>query len=403
MSLDIILIRKLKEVSKHWHQSLEDYNNIDDFIASINALIQAIRNITFIIQSNQASIPNFDIWYSKERELMKSDVVLRWLVEARNTIVKQKDLDFKSIAEITIKDWNEKVLSKFEVSALLSNDDIIELVMKNISNPVFIISASLMREPLLIIKRTWIVNDLQEYEILKATAYWFNYLKLLVIRTLEQSWFDISKIDLSIEFDNSILEEFIPIEKTSILIDLNQWWQLIFNHIKIPNEEMKEIALEATELYWDFPEILSWTNKNIFEIAKRFLTIAKRIIEVDWNHAPMVYYFLLNWELEEKVLLSDNKTQQYAQMELIASDIIRLWISWLIFIQESWMRDPSNFEIRWETLNITAIDSTGKMMMYFTPLQRIKNGEIIFSETEFITDLKDMNWLLPIRKAFWLI
>ena len=171
MSLDIILIRKLKEVSKHWYQSLEDYNNIDDFIASINALIQASRNITFSIQYNKASIPNFTIWYAKEKELMMSDVVLKWLADARTTIVHKKDLDLKSIAEVTIKDWNEKVLSKFEVSALLSNDDIIELVMKNISNPVFVIRASLMREPLLIIKRTWIVNDLQKYEILKATAY----------------------------------------------------------------------------------------------------------------------------------------------------------------------------------------------------------------------------------------
>ena len=55
--------RRLVEAHLLWHQTLAQYQQPELFQANLNATIQALRNITFILQSEKHSFDQFEGWY----------------------------------------------------------------------------------------------------------------------------------------------------------------------------------------------------------------------------------------------------------------------------------------------------------------------------------------------------
>src|SRR5687767_543247 len=68
------------------------YSDPTLFRSYLNACIQALRNSTWVLQKQKAQMREFDTWYGRWQETMKDEPVLRWLVEARNRVVKEGDL-----------------------------------------------------------------------------------------------------------------------------------------------------------------------------------------------------------------------------------------------------------------------------------------------------------------------
>lgn len=94
--------RRLFDARTHWVRALESYSSPEDFRIEINACIQALRNVPFALQADKARIPNFDHWYRGWQLRMRADEKMRWSVEARNTIVKAKDLELHSKLQASI-------------------------------------------------------------------------------------------------------------------------------------------------------------------------------------------------------------------------------------------------------------------------------------------------------------
>lgn len=93
---------RLREAHRRWHDCADSYHSPEDFRDGLNSAIQALRNVTFALQSAKSKIEGFDLWYAEEQELMKADPVLRWIVDSRNIIVKQDDLKTLSQLKVTV-------------------------------------------------------------------------------------------------------------------------------------------------------------------------------------------------------------------------------------------------------------------------------------------------------------
>jgi hypothetical protein len=106
--------RRLVEAHLLWHQTLDNYHNVESFRANLNATIQALRNITFVLQSEKNIIPQFDTWYSQWQSRLKADPTSKWLIDARNTVVKQGELESHSTAEVRLVTWRDQVFSDFK-------------------------------------------------------------------------------------------------------------------------------------------------------------------------------------------------------------------------------------------------------------------------------------------------
>lgn len=67
---------------------------------SMNAFLQALRNVTFYLQKQLAHEDGFRAWYEDQQAQMRADELLRKFVEGRNIVVKQRNLVAESVAQI---------------------------------------------------------------------------------------------------------------------------------------------------------------------------------------------------------------------------------------------------------------------------------------------------------------
>jgi hypothetical protein len=91
---------KLNEAQHFFDQILRNYHRPWEFQFSLNAFVQAVRNITWMLQSEEHKPAGFDEWYEQQQAAMKASALLRRFVEARNIIVKRSSLTSKSSARV---------------------------------------------------------------------------------------------------------------------------------------------------------------------------------------------------------------------------------------------------------------------------------------------------------------
>ena len=188
---------RLREAHRRWHECLDSYQEPEDFRDALNAALQALRNVTFMLQKAKSQIPGFDEWYSGEQDVMRADPVMRWVVQARNQVVKEGDLATHSWMCV-------KIIASYEDEAeevRLDQETLAELLPGAVSRPddsVFSppvrttpgeLRSSLVRirGPLrarqnatLVVERRWTVDELPKQELLTLLAHAYGRLRMLL-------------------------------------------------------------------------------------------------------------------------------------------------------------------------------------------------------------------------------
>lgn len=189
----------MREAHRRWHDCLDGYQSPEDFQDALNSAIQALRNVTFVLQAAKSSVPGFDAWYADEQAKMRSDPVLRWLVDARNTVVKRGDLETHSRLTIKIiadygdeardvdleqRTWDElreagpddltQTITDAPVGTKTS--DLFQLV-DEIGMPLAVRS-----DASVVFERRWVARDMPRYELLALLAHAYGRLRDLVSR-----------------------------------------------------------------------------------------------------------------------------------------------------------------------------------------------------------------------------
>src|SRR5260370_3751083 len=163
---------RLREASHFWKQALASYDNSETFRANVNACIQALRNITWSMQSEKDHILGLDPWYAKWQKEMDADRTLRWLVKARNRIVKQADLKTESKARVfLILGYHEPPVGEFLVSPRLSAEAIARRLRESEDTPPLVLDRGMVA-----VERRWVGTNLPDREILHALAHCYRVL-----------------------------------------------------------------------------------------------------------------------------------------------------------------------------------------------------------------------------------
>jgi hypothetical protein len=168
--------QRLDDLHRLWHQANDAYFDPDAFRVSIQSAIQTMRSVTFILQKNKATIPDFEGWYRQWQERLGADPLMVWMRDARNTIEKEGDLDAHSMVRAEI------------IASYLDNGPSIEVpanlwdaplrLVKSI--PPGAVSDHLRKEGIVRIQRRWVESTLPNYELLDAVAIAYGRLSLLV-------------------------------------------------------------------------------------------------------------------------------------------------------------------------------------------------------------------------------
>jgi hypothetical protein len=168
--------QRLEDVHRQWHQAEKSYFDPERFRIAIQTGIQTLRTVTFILQNKKSDIPDFEAWYCSWQESLKADPLMRWMVDARNKIEKQGDLEVHSFvrAEIIASYLNEG--PSIEVAAQLFEDP--QALIKSI--PAGALKEHIRKHGMLRIQRRWVENTLPYYELLDALGIAYGRIAKLV-------------------------------------------------------------------------------------------------------------------------------------------------------------------------------------------------------------------------------
>jgi hypothetical protein len=165
--------RRLRDLRQLILQADRHYFDPELFRLNMNNAIQTARTVSFIIQKQKASITNFDEWYTPHQQDLKADPVMSWLVEARNAIEKEGDLETYSEC------YAEVVYSYTERGARIDLKDGRLLfcgVKKLIRHTLRILPTGIAKEASILVERRWVATSLPAMELTDVLEYGYSKL-----------------------------------------------------------------------------------------------------------------------------------------------------------------------------------------------------------------------------------
>lgn len=118
---------KFTEAHYFIERMMVEYHDPMAFRYNLNAFLQALRNVTFVLQKDLSHRDGFQEWYPERREIMKADPLLRKFVDGRNVVVKQRSLEINSHAVIGFFRWRIlKIGISMDVPTHVSSRHIVE-------------------------------------------------------------------------------------------------------------------------------------------------------------------------------------------------------------------------------------------------------------------------------------
>ena len=166
---------RINEAHRLWHQTSDNYDDPDGFRGNLNACIQALRSVTFVLQKEKSRIHDFAIWYTGWQNRLKADTILNWLVDARNVIVKEGDLETRSRIRVAVL-YNYLESPAFEMNVEpLTPTKVIATQIRSQA-----ISKKMIKNGLLRVERKWISINLPNTELLEALAHSYGVLSSLI-------------------------------------------------------------------------------------------------------------------------------------------------------------------------------------------------------------------------------
>lgn len=396
---------RLHEAFTHWHHAAKSYEDPEQFRIYLNACIQALRNTTFVLQKQKRQIPNFDTWYTQWQNYLKSNPIMKWCVAARNTIVKQGDLETHSTARACyLSSYIDPPQKDFNVDPFTETVTIAEKIADKL--PI-----DLKQTGYLKVERRWVSDDLPEYELLEVLAYAFSILSHLV----EDAQVQRGPLALKITPDENII-----LSQGLFPACMSSFSNYRTVYLKLPSMEVECYSIksidfgalseaELTEKYGDDVLKKYGNNKNksrIFNMAVQVKEQAKIMLSVDGYLVTTV--MMLS---DEKILnlmpveFRDND-HKYVMMREIAREAERSRATSVILIGEVWSaKIPAGKPIvrasecpdKTEAIHVAVTAQDGEEFSFFVPFEREEN-QISFGKETF--NEEPSNILLPIKKVW---
>jgi len=174
-------IQRLMEATYFLQQMTMTYQEPTAFRFNLNATIQAIRNITFVLQAELSDNDIFQNWYPSKQDEMRANPLLRQFVEARNIIVKKKSLEARSKASVGLFVYHRlKLWIQNEVCPNITSEHLLNTAKAHFTD-VFVDKNHSAEWEQLGVKREWIATELGEDEVVGLCNRAIDYFGVLLI------------------------------------------------------------------------------------------------------------------------------------------------------------------------------------------------------------------------------
>lgn len=406
--------QRLDDVRVEWIDALRKYNKPDEFRRSLHTCITTLRTVTFVLQAGKAEIPDFKPWYAKWQEQMRQDEVMRWLVDARNYIEKQGDLETCSTADATITlDWGMRICQQLSVNPFLSTLEIAESVRASVP-----ISKEGPDSALLTVERRWVDVKLPKYEVLDALSHCYSFIAKLVEDAHKQvGIFNLCPYRKALgvlEIDPKRLKHLggrppcmvATREERTVMMKLSTGEEL---SVRTHPRTIDRKDAEKVAKHYGFDKNMEPSKtkpKKLLEEAEHWFSCGKTILVKDGYHLPIVLLGEPNPAIIQMRI--DEEVDKYVMWEKIAEDVAVSGAESLIFISEAWLRVPEeklrqkNYPyIPREGLNLIAVSKAGEFVSIIAEFKR--DGDSIHFLKEDVTEKEspiEARFLEAVRKVW---
>ncbi len=399
--------QRLADTHRLWHQAEAAYFDPDGFRLAIQNTIQTLRTVTFILQKHKAIIPNFAEWYGdidkkipgEWQRRLGTDPLMRWMVDARNRIEKQGDLEANSMvsAEVIASYLDEG--PRVEVPAHLF--DTVGTLIEQIPNTA--LGEHVRRNGMLRVQRRWIENTLPDYELLDAVAIAFGKIAELVHDAHRQIGLDPPKTihdedhnsydlpSMGWRFPCMIAHE-LP---RTLLISLADGSVIEFETKHVPLKVNTEQVTALVERYGGTAfEAMGHNYESNVELAAGYFSLARSVFQRDGHHITLLFLFrerkLVRMPIQ---VVFGNVQQKYALMRQLAAEATTSGADAAILIGEAWMAPadklrpyerPADVSFRTEVLTLHLVGKDGTSVACEADI--IRNGTNVSLGETRVTD-----------------
>ncbi|HEY9135322.1 MAG TPA: hypothetical protein VIM85_05980 [Pseudomonadales bacterium] len=356
--------KRLRDLSRLLQNCHATYLDPDLFRMNTNQFLQTARTVTFIIQKNKSTIPDYEKWYSNT--VVKAwgrDDVMSWAKEARNTIEKEGDLELNSSLKLTlvfsylVEDDVEIQCGKKELLNAGVNK-LVHLAEQNL--PSGVSDAAVVK-----IERRWVTAMLPNWELLQALAYVYARIFGCCKSLAKQLGTPLEECIPDAHFFRALQDEARQVS----YIKLNG----------LSRHSLKTKAISVDRKFRPPPAIQEAFNsihanrswpRNPDGVLEYYTNMAELMFIHFGSHVPMLFLFNECWELIDIVSTQfEDQADKFIFWRDVADRIVTLQASGLVWISESWIRSMDrsgvtavrNMPITGEQLHVVAVEKSGNI------------------------------------------
>lgn len=399
---------RLHEAHRFWHEAERAYQDPIEFTAKLNALLQALRNVTFVMQKELSKDENFDQWYREKQVKMRTLDYMKWAVDARNYIVKQGDLEKRSFAMVSLLTYADNLVVKEEVSPFLGLPTLSAIYAKRIQN----------QDPrwdvVLEVERSWMITAFPEREVLLVLQDVFQVLHEMLSEWHTRHEVVINTCSVSNTVDSQEKCTMGSDEYRTIRSSLNEGGILtVQSHIIKIDDKIRKIAHERYQIKNNLLEngevSPEWEDEPWISV-NHFMQLAKKILQKDKYHHPHFFLFSCGILREIIPVTYHNRPEKYLVIRHMAKYVKEKNIDGIIFITESWtsvsepdkygnITPPSDAKEKEELLTVYIATADGRARSYSITFARNWTGKIRFGEVT-CSDIPQNSFMALFFKAW---
>jgi len=389
--------RRLGDVHRHWHEAERGYFDPEIFRVAIQTAIQTLRTVTFIVQSNKRLFSNFDSWYESWQDKLRADALMRWMVDARNKIEKQGDLDAHSFVRVEIMASYYEEGPRMEVAAELFQSPA-ELIR---SIPTEVLRKHVFKDGILRIQRRWVENSLPGYELLDAVGIAYGRVAELVADAHRELGLELPST-MEGDIDRTQGKESrggrLPCMIGHGDARSHNVWLATGQTMEIEQKTIefdREHAEHAAGKYGlDPKEMFPSTDPAPVATLNDLFATARKMFFVDGHHDTIA--FLLNGARPVKLmqLALQEHGEKYLVMRVLANEVVKYGADGVIIISEVWSApyDPSkpyrraaDAPERREFLSAILVTKTGDPVQLLALIKRV-GDDVTLGDTDTLRD-----------------
>lgn len=378
-----------------WEKRLEDlahtlkncdatYFEPELFRRNTNHFLQTARTVTFLIQKNRESIPDYNLWYQRHViDAWKDDLVMKWAKGARNFIEKEGDLETYSSIKMQL------VFSYLEEEDFAVDLDGDQILYCNVARLIKFAERTLPRgvqkASAVRVERCWITSTLPSHELLSALGYVYARLHECAVALachMER------RLPTTIP-NPSKLCTFTQSSERTVFIKLKNFEMYRLGDSALEQSARESLPQEMKDRVLELNSTLG-RPRNFEKLIEFYSEMAQSTFEYWGYHTPMVFFFDEDWSLRYLVSPQlDDQAEKYIFWRMLSERVRIQQPHCILHIGEAWIRRLTNYpesaiedmEIIGEALGLEAFDRCGNFAQLKWSITRPEaNGAVMLGE-----------------------